>query len=177
MKIQIIGYSGSGKSTLAKFLSQIYNVPLLHLDNTKFYGDWQERTLEEQTEIVKQFLENNTDWVIDGNYSKICPERFEMSDMTIYLNFNRFKCLISAYKRYKKHKHSPRESCPCNDKFDHAFRKWILFDGRTKERKQKHIDNLNKTKGKRIILKNRRQVNSFIEKCKKEHINVGDINE
>ncbi len=168
MKIQIIGYSGSGKSTLAKTLSELYELPILYLDNVKFYGDWEERTTEEQIEIVKQFLANNENWVIDGNYSKICPERFELSDKTIYMNFNRIKCFISAYKRYKKHKSIHRESCNCKDKFDHSFRKWLLFDGRTKERKQKHISNLNKTKGEKIILKNRRQVNNFIKKCKKE---------
>ena len=42
MKIQIIGYGGSGKSTLARELGALYGVPVLHLDNTKFYGDWQE---------------------------------------------------------------------------------------------------------------------------------------
>ena len=163
MKIQIIGYSGSGKSTLAKKLGEIYNAPVLYLDNVKFYGNWQERTVEEQTKIVKNFLKSNQNWVIDGNYSKICPERFELSEMTIYLKFNRIKCFWSAYTRFLKHKDSPRESCACNDKFDRTFRRWILFDGRKKSVKQKHIVNLNKTNGKKIILKNRRQVKKFVE--------------
>ena len=97
MKIQIIGYSGSGKSTLAKKLGELYNIPVLFLDNTKFYGNWEERTVEEQTKLVKEFLDTNADWVIDGNYAKICPERFEMTDMTIYKNFNRFFCFFSAH--------------------------------------------------------------------------------
>ncbi|MBO7508145.1 MAG: AAA family ATPase, partial [Clostridia bacterium] len=102
MKIEVIGYAGSGKSTLAKTLADIYNIPVLHLDNTKFFGDWQERTVEEQTKIVQDFLDANENWVIDGNFTKICPQRFEMTDMTIYLNFNRFKCFWSAYKRAKQ---------------------------------------------------------------------------
>ncbi len=167
MKIQIIGYSGSGKSTLAKKLGVIYNIPVLHLDNTKFYGDWQERTAEEQTAIVKDFLNNNKNgWVIDGSYSSICPERFEESDITIYMNFNRFKCFWSAYKRYWKHRKVNRDSCPCRDKFDFSFATWILFRGRTKKRKQQHLDNLNKTKGKKYIFKNRKQVNKFVDTLK-----------
>ncbi len=168
MKIEVIGYSGSGKSTLAKKLSELYNIPVLHLDNTKFYGNWQERTDEEQTKIVQDFLDKNENWVIDGNFTKICPQRFYETDMTIFLNFNRFVCFFSARKRAKQYKNAHRESCPCNDKFDFAFKKWILFDGRTKERRKKHIENLNKTKGKKIILKNRKQVNMFFEKLKQK---------
>ena len=170
MKIQIIGYSGSGKSTLAKNLGEIYGLPVFYLDNAKFFGYWQERAVEEQSKIVQEFLDKNKDgWVIDGNYSQVCPQRFEESDMTIYLNFNRFFCFWSAYKRYKKYRNTPRESCPCNDKFDKKFVKWILFEGRTRERRKKHISNLNKTKGKKYIFKNRRQVNRFVEKLRNEN--------
>lgn len=168
MKIEVIGYSGSGKSTLAKKLGELYGIPVLHMDNTKFYGNWEERTEEEQTAMVQKFLDENESWVIDGNYTKICTQRFEQTDMTIYLNFNRFSCYFAALKRAKKHKHVHRESCPCNDKFDLSFQKWILFGSRTKERRKKHMDNLNRTKGKKVILKNRKQVNKFLEELRKE---------
>ncbi|MDT8336623.1 MAG: hypothetical protein RQ856_02205 [Candidatus Izemoplasmatales bacterium] len=49
MRIQIIGFSGSGKSTLAKKLADCYNLPLLCMDTVQFYGDWQSRSIEEQT--------------------------------------------------------------------------------------------------------------------------------
>lgn len=168
MKIQIIGYSGAGKSTLAKKLGEIYNIPVLHLDNVQFYGDWQEKSKAEQNEIVSKFLQENQSWVIDGNYSVVAPLRFEISDITIYLNFNRFFCYRSCKKRYLQHRITPRESCPCPDKFDKDFRKWILFDGRTKARRQKHILNLNKTKGQKLIFKNRKQVNAWLENLQKE---------
>ena len=168
MKIQIIGYSGSGKSTLAKTLAKMYNIPVLYLDNVKFYGDWQAKSDEEQIEAVQKFLDENESWVIDGNYSKICPQRFEMSDMTIFMNFNRFKCFFAARKRAKQYKDYHRESCACNDKFDREFKKWLLIDGRTKERRKKHVANLNKTKGRKVVLKNRRQVNKFISSIQNE---------
>ncbi|MBR4124420.1 MAG: hypothetical protein IKR12_02495, partial [Clostridia bacterium] len=60
------------------------------------------------------------------------------------------------------------ESCPCNDKFDFSFQKWILFDSRIKERRKKHMDNLNRTKGRKVILKNRKQVNKFLKELRKE---------
>lgn len=84
MKIQIIGYSGSGKSTLARKLGELLDIHVLHLDAIKFYGNWDERTQEEQERIVSMFLEENDSWVIDGNYSSICNHRFYETDITIF---------------------------------------------------------------------------------------------
>lgn len=162
MKIQIIGYCGSGKSTLAKKLGLFYNIPYLHLDNVQFYGDWQERTIEEQNEIVNKFLQENENWIIDGNYSKVSPIRFEISDITIFLNYNRFYCYKMCKRRYKLYKDSHRESCPCKEKFDFEFRKWILYEGRTKQRRKKHIDNLTKTNGTKLIFSNLKQLNKWL---------------
>lgn len=162
MKIQIIGYSGSGKSTLAKKLSEFYNIPHLYLDTLKFYGDWQEVSKDEIAKNVQEFLDNNDSWVIDGNYSSICPSRFEDSDITIYLNYNRFFCYKMCKNRYKMYKDSPRESCNCKEKLDKEFKRWILIDGRTRERKKKHMSNLNKTKGQKLVFKNRKQLNKWL---------------
>ncbi len=163
MKIQIIGYCGSGKSTLAKKLGLFYNIPYLHLDNVQFYGDWQERTIEQQNEIVNKFLQENENWIIDGNYSKVSPIRFEISDITIFLNYNRFYCYKMCKRRYKLYKDSHRESCPCKEKFDFEFRKWILYEGRTKQRRKKHIDNLTKTNGTKLIFSNLKQLNKWLK--------------
>ena len=111
MKIQIIGYSGSGKSTLAKTLANHYNLPLLYLDAVNFYDNWQERTFEEKNAIVEKFLNDNPDgWVIDGNYSNIGKRRFEESDITIFLNYNRFYCYKMAKQRFKENQNKKRES-------------------------------------------------------------------
>ena len=163
MKIQIIGYSGSGKSTLVKQLGDFYNIPYLHLDNVQFYGDWQERSKEEQNVIVSEFLEQHDNWVIDGNYSIVAPKRFEISDITIFLNYNRFFCYRMAKKRYLMYKDSHRESCPCPEKFDIAFKKWISWDSRVRKRRAKHWINLNKTKGLKLVFKNRKQLNKWLK--------------
>ncbi len=169
MKIQIIGYSGSGKSTLAAALGRICGVPVLHLDTVKFYGNWQERSEEEQTATVEQFLAENEGWVIDGNYTAIAPERFAQSDMTVYMNFNRVVCFLSAWRRYRKYRGRARGSCPCPEKFDKEFRRWVWRDGRTAARKQKHMENLRRTSGAQVILKNRRQANRFLKDFEKKY--------
>lgn len=163
MKIQIIGYSGSGKSTLAKKLSQHYQIPLLYLDNVQFYDCWKKRSLEQQNEIVSDFLNRHQDWVIDGNYGKVAPERFQQCDMMIYLNYNRFYCFWKAFQRYRKNKGKIRESCPCIEKFDLEFQKWILFEGRTKAQKRKHLHHLSQCQGQTYIFKNRKQLYQFLQ--------------
>ena len=163
MKIQIIGFSGSGKSTLAKKLGELYNIPVFHLDTAKFKSDGSQRTLDEQILILKKFLSENENWVIDGNYKKNCPERFEITDMTIFMNLNRFVCYFSAKNRAKQRKKHPDDDFPCEDKFDTEFRKWVFWTGRTKERRKLILEILNKTKGEKIILKSRRQVDRFLQ--------------
>lgn len=66
MKIVIMGYSGSGKSTLAKFLSEKYNLDVLHLDTVQFLPDWEIREQEEQESMVLEFLNSHNSWIIEG---------------------------------------------------------------------------------------------------------------
>ncbi len=159
MKIQIIGYSGSGKSTLAKQLAQKLGGCPLYLDTLHFYGDWQERTAEEMTLLVRQFLAEHDIWVIDGNYTQVAPERFKQADLIVFLDRNRFACFFSAFSRYLKHRRTVRESCGCPEKFDWEFILWLLYKGRGKDKKQAL---LNQAAGQKIILKNRRQIRRFV---------------
>ena len=168
MKIQIIGYSGSGKSTLARRLGEIAGIPVLHLDATHFYGDWQERDAEEQSSIVRDFLAANDSWVIDGNYTSVATERFAMTDVTIFLDFNRWFCFFSAYRRSRKYRNVARPDLGVPEKFDRSFRRWILIDSRTKAFRQKILGNLNATSGQKVVLKNRRQARKFVEQFAKQ---------
>ena len=163
MKIQIIGYSGCGKSTLCKILSNHYNIPLLYLDKLRFYGNWEERSYEEMTVIVDEFLNKNVSWVIDGNYTNVSPKRFYDCDIIIYLNYNRFFCLYQVIKRYFKYKNKTRESISCKEKIDWEFIKWVFFKGRTKERKEKNLNNFNKCSKTKIMFKSRRQLMKFLK--------------
>ncbi|MCH5153518.1 MAG: DNA topology modulation protein FlaR [Clostridiales bacterium] len=174
MKIQIIGYSGSGKSTLARQLGEIANLPVLHMDSTHFYGDWQERTAEEQTDIVRNFLATNDSWVIDGNYTSVATERFAMTDVTIFMDFPRLRCFWAAYRRARKYRGTPRPDLPCPDKFDRSFRRWILFDSRTRAFRKKIMGNLNATSGRKVVLKNRRQVKAFLLEFQQSFGGVGN---
>lgn len=167
MKIAIIGYSGSGKSTLALKLAEKFNIPILHFDTVQFLPNWDVRDDQEKIQITKDFLDNHTSWIIDGNYSKLFYDRrMAEADIIIFLTFNRFSCLCRAYRRYLKYKNTTRPDMAegCNEKFDLAFVKWILWEGRSKKVKERYQNVINDYKSKVIILKNQHQLDAYIGK-------------
>ena len=177
MKIAVIGYSGSGKSTMARQLGSIYEIPVLHLDKVHFLTSWQERDDEEAKEMTAAFMENKA-WVIDGNYSRFHSERrFLEADKIIFFNFNRLTCLFWAYNRYRTYKGKTREDMAdgCNEKLDYEFIKWLLIDGRTKKRKNKYKNLINKYPEKVTILKNRKQAKEFLNNIINNKVILGRV--
>lgn len=163
-KIMIIGHSGSGKSTLAENLANKYNLPLLHLDKVQFLSGWKERSIEEQREILEKFLNENSSWVIDGNYTRnLYERRLEDATKIIYLNFNRFSSLFRVIKRFIKYKGKSRSSITegCDEKIDFDFFNWIMFKGRSKEKIKRYKGLNEKYPEKFVEIKNQRQLNRY----------------
>ena len=167
MKIAIIGYSGSGKSTLAAFLGKHHQIPVLHLDTVQFLPGWKERDRAEACGMVAEFMHQNPAWVIDGNYKTFCyEERMAEADQIIFMNFNRFACLIRALRRYFTYRHKTRASMAegCNEKFDLPFFWWIFYESRTAPYRKRYRRVLNQYPEKSVVLKNKRQLTQFMEK-------------
>lgn len=172
MKISVLGYSGAGKSTLSRNLGELYGAPVLHLDTVQFTPDWNERERSEKEKMVADFLDGNCSWVIDGNYSGLhFKRRLEESDLIVMLLFNRFVCFSGVVSRYRtfKGKTRPDMADGCNEKLDLEFARWVLFNGRTAKRREKFKRASEEFPEKTVILRNRRQLNAFLEKLKREH--------
>ncbi|MFS9077565.1 DNA topology modulation protein [Streptococcus infantis] len=169
MKIAIIGYSGSGKSTLAEKLANHYSTPKLHMDTLQFQPGWQDSDRDWMLNEMKTFLANNENWVIDGNYSWCCyEERMEQADHIIFLNFSAWNCLLRAFKRYLKYRGKVRESMAkgCPEQFNWEFIRWILWDGRTKNAKDRY-QHLNNTYGEKMrILHSQAEIDCFLKALK-----------
>lgn len=166
MRIAILGYSGSGKSTLAKRMGQKYGAPVMHLDRVQFLPAWQIREEEGKKAMVKGFMDAFDCWVIDGNYSKLYYDRrLAEADQIILLLFNRFSCFFRAYSRYRKYKNTTRDDMAegCNEKFDWAFMKWILWEGRSKQARKRYRDIRAQYGEKTVVIKNQRQLDRFAE--------------
>ena len=169
-KIAVIGYCGSGKSTLAHNLGKKYGLEFLDLDKNHYLPGWQPRPVEEELKILDDFLNENKDngWVIDGNYPKLdFDRRMAEADMIVFMNFNRFDCLIRSYQRYEQKFRKVRKTdMPGSyEKFDKEYVNWILWNGRTKAARQRYAGVMAKYPEKSVCLKNQKELDAF----KKEH--------
>ena len=166
MKIAIIGYSGAGKSTLAQKLSQFYSIPTLHMDTLQFQPGWKDSDRDWMKTEMKNFLTNHSDWVIDGNYSWCYyEERMLKADQIIFLNFSPWTCLFRAFKRYLTYRGKVRESMAagCPERFDLEFIRWILWDGRTKNAKERYQRVQENYPEKVIVLRSQKEMDYFLE--------------
>lgn len=128
MKIAVIGYSGAGKSTLAKRLSVQFKLPLLYLDTIHFKPHWIERDDEESCEVISDWMDGHSSWVIDGNYESLLQQRrFDEADHIIFLDFPKRLCVKRVKQRYKEYAGRSRESVTmgCEEKLDDEFLDWV----------------------------------------------------
>ena len=111
-----------------------------------------------------KFINNNDSWIVEGNYKSIAPERHDMADLVIFLNYNRFFCYKSAKRRYKMYKGQTRDDMAigCEEKFDKEFKVWLLYKGRIKERR-KRFEKIIQNKPNSLVFKNRRQLFEYYE--------------
>ncbi|MBR5788656.1 MAG: DNA topology modulation protein FlaR [Lachnospiraceae bacterium] len=169
-KIAVIGYCGSGKSTLAQYMSKKYELNFLDLDKNHYLPGWVVRPTEDQLKDLDDFLEANKDtgWVIDGNYPTLeFDRRMAEADMIVFMNFNRFDCLLRTYHRYEtKFRNVRKTDTPGSyEKYDKEYVHWILWNGRTKKAKQRYAKVMQTYPDKVVCLKNQTQLDAF----KKEH--------
>ena len=165
MRIQVCGFSGSGKSTLSKKLALIYNLKVLHIDTIHFEPNWVIRDNALLEEDIRKFLKENDSWVIDGNYYRHNTERFDLADKIIYLKFNRFVCLFRTLFRSIKNKGLQRDDQAkgCLDAPSFSFSMWVLFGARRKKITNRFYEIVKKYPEKLIVLKNKKQLNKYLE--------------
>ena len=165
MKIAILGTSGSGKSTLAKTLGARYQAPVLHLDAVHFLPGWVERTTEDESRIVRAFLDEHGSWVIDGNYTKTCyTRRLEEADQILILSFNRFACLWRVFRRWWENRGAVRDSSApgCKEKLDAEFVWWVLYQGRTPAKLAGYRRIAQQYPQKCVLIQNQKQLARFL---------------
>ena len=175
MKTAVIGYSGAGKSTLSGRLAKTYHCPVLYLDRVQFMPGWAERDREEARRIVREFLDRESSWVMDGNYQGFWQERrLEEADQILFFNFSRARCFFQAMTRYFSNIGTVRECAAdgCTEKMDLEFILWILYKGRTKA-KRLHYQNIkNQYPGKFVAFHNHKEVERwFAGQGEKSHEN------
>lgn len=158
MRIAVLGYAGSGKTYLSDYISKTRYISCLHLDAIKYDKAW--RPIDDSIVLpqVVEFMTNES-WIIDGYYKYLLmDERLEKADLIVILLLSRLTCFFRTLKRAKDRKRNGYY----ND-INWGFVKFTLFGCRNKERREAYAAIVEKYREKTIVLKTRRQVNSFMK--------------
>ncbi len=149
----IIGSPGSGKSTLSKELEEILLYPVFHFDYVYHIDNFTQIPRSELIEKLIHFMENNNQFILDGNYTSTIPVRLPYCDTVILFDLPTDVCIENAIKRTKL-KVSRGDMAPGFDqtKMDDDF---LGFIRNFKKDKLPSIKlYLSKYKGRIITLKN-----------------------
>ncbi|MFV1983267.1 MAG: AAA family ATPase [Thiohalomonadales bacterium] len=111
-RIIIFGNSGSGKSTLAMQYASKQNLQHLDLDILA----WEDtnpptrKALKDSAATIKQFIEKNKSWVIEGGYSDLLAVALNNATEIIFLNLDIETCIRNCKKRpWESHKYQSAE--------------------------------------------------------------------
>lgn len=162
-RILIIGCPGSGKSTLALALREKLGLPVVHLDQLWHRPGWEHITREEFDAQLEMAL-NMDRWIIDGDYGRTMQQRLAKCDTVIYLDFSRWTCLRSVLLRTSRGLGKVRSDMAegCRERFDWDFVKYIWnYNRENRVRNETYLAQARHAK--RIVLKNRKEVNAFLE--------------
>jgi len=126
-RVCVIGCGGAGKSTFSKTLALKINLPLIHLDTLFWKAGW----IEEEQKIFDQKLSNalaGEKWIIDGNFQRTMPVRFEKTDTIFWLDYPTWRCLYGVFKRLFTEYGQTRSDMAegCKESFDWPFLKYVL---------------------------------------------------
>lgn len=86
-RICIMGPSGSGKSTLAVAIGRALALPVVHLDQLHHLPrtNWRPRPADEFAALHDAAIQGSR-WVIEGNYSRLLPQRLARATGLILLD-------------------------------------------------------------------------------------------
>ncbi len=121
-RIIVIGSPGAGKSTFARKLREKTGLPLFYLD--MLFHNPDRTTVSREVfdarlhEIIKQ-----DKWIVDGNYQRTLPARFEACTDVFLFDLPLEQCLEGAAARVGQ----VREDLPwVETEFDADFRQYIM---------------------------------------------------
>ena len=99
-RICILGPSNSGKSTLADAIARKRGLKPIHLDQLHHLPntDWRPRPEAEFLALHDDAIAGDR-WVIDGNYSKYFPQRFQRATGLILLDISTAASLFRYVRR------------------------------------------------------------------------------
>ena len=100
-KVIVIGSPGAGKSTFARKLRDKTGLPLYYLDMLYHNPDKSTVSREEFDKQLSEIVATDQ-WIIDGNYQRTLPMRFEAAEHIFFFDLPLDVCLAGAEFRIGK---------------------------------------------------------------------------
>jgi adenylate kinase family enzyme len=162
-RVAVIGCSGSGKTTLANKLGCALGVQVVHIDSHYWRivdGRRVESTPEEWRARHSELIAEPR-WVLDGMKLGVLPDRLRRADAVIYLDLPLRSLIAGIARRRIQYRRQGDPERGIYTTVNWPMLKWVLTF------RHKHraavLQLVNDFPGRRIVLKNRREVQKFLE--------------
>lgn len=161
----VMGCSGGGKSSLAIRLSKISGLRLIHMDKFYYHPNWMMCNKDDIIKNVLKVIEGDG-WVFDGNHSSTHDVRAQKSQMIIWVDIARWRCIYNVILRSWHYRGQTRPDMAegCNEQLTWDFIKFIWnFKYRGNVKIAKVMDD-NKHRLVVFRLKNYVEIDVFVER-------------
>jgi adenylate kinase family enzyme len=110
-RIVVFGNSGSGKTTLARRLTSQYGLAHLDLDSLAWDSPGIRRSPTESAGAIRDFIDGNSEWVIEGCYSNLLEQVLPYASEVHFLNPGVEACIANCRARpWEPEKYSSKEA-------------------------------------------------------------------
>jgi len=110
-RISIIGISGSGKSIFSRTLAEQTKLPLFHMDQLFWKGNWEEIPEQEYLAEHQKLIQKDR-WIIEGYIDEKMSGRLKRSDVVVFLDYPGWFCAVRVVKRWFMHRKQSRPELP-----------------------------------------------------------------
>ncbi|MDH6307331.1 adenylate kinase family enzyme [Dysgonomonas sp. PFB1-18] len=160
-KVIIIGNCGAGKTTFAIQIARKIGLPLIHLDKEYYQPGWKRPEKDQWQKKVTELV-SEPKWILDGNYISSLDIRLKEADTIIFLDINRWICILSVLKRIMQGNIRDDMALGCKERFDTKFLKYVW--SYNKQIRPRVYDLLNEYRETDlIILNSRKEMREYID--------------
>jgi adenylate kinase family enzyme len=139
-RILVLGPCGSGKTCLTRELSNILDLPAVHLDARFWRPGWISTPQPEWRRVVSSLIAQDS-WIMDGTYESTLDLRIPAAEAIIMIDRPRWSCLWGVVRRSLSHRNRPRPDAPPDQPLDLAYLRYIWrYPQRTDTLVREHID-------------------------------------
>lgn len=172
-KINVVGTSGSGKSTFCQKLAAAIQYPYIEMDKIFWGPNWKWPSDEEFFANLKSALQTSH-WILDGNYTRTIPIKWERVDLVVWLDYSFSMTLWQALRRAVTRAWTQEEiweGTGNRESFKNSFfsKKSIIWwtittHGKVRKKYESYLDDPNFQHIRFVRLRSHAEAEKFVEK-------------